>query len=206
MDTFLTLVIALGGISTGIGAIWAALVARRQAQVTEQSLAQTERNLSEQNERSRLNLEFDLLNRMIDRFESPHFYSRRRSAAKHVLDNFFRDDGTVEVEHFNRAAHDVANFFEGIGYLQRRGALEAESVWHTFGIMTQAYWTLYEPAIRKMREEQKDPAIYEEFERLNQLMAELDSERGSEPPTQELLRRMVEDEAALGEEPPTMAH
>ena len=35
MDTFLTLVIALGGIATGIGAIWAALVARRQAQVTE---------------------------------------------------------------------------------------------------------------------------------------------------------------------------
>ena len=206
MDTFLTLVIALGGIATGIGAIWAAMAARRQAQVTERSLAQTERSLAEQNERARLNLEFDQLTRMQDRFDSPHFYSRRTSAAKHVLDNFFRDDGTVEVERFNRAAYDVANFFEGLGYVQRRGALEAESVWHTFGIMTQAYWTLYEPAIRKMREEQKDPAIYEEFERLNQLMADLDSERGSEPPTQELLRRMVEDEAALGEEPPTMAH
>jgi hypothetical protein len=29
MDTFLTLVIALGGIATGIGAIWAAILARR---------------------------------------------------------------------------------------------------------------------------------------------------------------------------------
>jgi hypothetical protein len=50
MDTFLTLVIALGGIATGIGAIWAALASRRQAQLTEQSLAQTERSLAEQGE------------------------------------------------------------------------------------------------------------------------------------------------------------
>ena len=41
MEPLLTLVIALGGIATGIGAIWAALVARRQAQVTQRSLAQT---------------------------------------------------------------------------------------------------------------------------------------------------------------------
>ena len=203
MDTLLTLVIALGGIATGVGAIWAAMVARRQAQVTERSLAQTERNLAEQNERSRLNLEFDLLTRIQDRFDSPHFYGRRRSAAKDVIDNFFSDNGTVGVECFNRAAHDVANFFEGVGYLQRRGALEAESVWHTFGIMTQAYWTLYERAIRKIREEQKDPAVYEEFELLNQLMADLDGERGIEPPTQDQVRRIVQDEATIGEEPPT---
>ena len=31
MDMFLTLVIALGGITTGIGAIWAALLARRRS-------------------------------------------------------------------------------------------------------------------------------------------------------------------------------
>jgi hypothetical protein len=78
MDTFLTLVIALGGIATGIGAIWAAMLARRQAQATERSLAQTERSLAEQNERARLTLEYDLLTRLADRFDSPHFLSRRR--------------------------------------------------------------------------------------------------------------------------------
>ena len=35
MESIFTLVIALGGIATGIGAIWTALVARRQALVTE---------------------------------------------------------------------------------------------------------------------------------------------------------------------------
>jgi hypothetical protein len=42
MDTLLTLVLALGGIATGIGAIWTALAARCQAQLTERSL--TEQN------------------------------------------------------------------------------------------------------------------------------------------------------------------
>jgi hypothetical protein len=96
VDTPLTLVIALGGIATGIGAIWAALLARRQAQVTQQSLAQTERSLAEQNERSRLNLEADLLTRMRDRFESPHFMSRRRAAAKFLLENVIANGDIVE--------------------------------------------------------------------------------------------------------------
>ena len=85
MDTFLTLVIALGGIATGIGAIWAALLARRQAQATERSLA-------EQNERLRLNLELDLLTRLGDRFESPHFLSRRREAARYLLIRTSREE------------------------------------------------------------------------------------------------------------------
>ena len=104
MEPLLTLVIALGGIATGIGAIWAALVAKRQAQLTERSLseqrqflkeqneiarsqaqlterslAQTERSLAEQNERLRLNVALDLLSRLQDRFDSPYFLSSHMS-------------------------------------------------------------------------------------------------------------------------------
>jgi hypothetical protein len=53
MDTFLTLVIALGGIATGIGAIWAALAARRQAQLTDQSLIEQRQFLQEQTDIAR---------------------------------------------------------------------------------------------------------------------------------------------------------
>jgi hypothetical protein len=38
MESILTLLIALGGIAMGIGAIWTSLVARRQAMLTEQTL------------------------------------------------------------------------------------------------------------------------------------------------------------------------
>jgi hypothetical protein len=221
VNTLLTLVIAVGGIATGIGAIWTAMVARRQlneqrqflkeqndtakrqTQLTEQSLAQTERSVAEQNEHSRLTLELDLLTRLEDRFQSPRFSSSRKNAAKHVLDNFFADNDTVEEPRLNRATLEVANFFEGVGYFQSRGALQGESVLHSFGQMAQVYWSVLEPAIQKMREENEDPDIYEDFERLIRLVDDLNSERGFKSPTQEQLRQIMEYEAVMGEEPPT---
>ena len=54
METLLTLVIAVGGIATAIGAIWEAVIARRQARATEQSLIEQGQFLREQNERAHL--------------------------------------------------------------------------------------------------------------------------------------------------------
>src|SRR5215203_5290084 len=161
MEPLLTLVIAVGGIATGIGAIWAALVARRQAQVTERSLALTERSLAEQNERLRHNLALDLLTRLEDRFDSPQFLNRRRATAKYLLDNAFADDDIVEVERLNAAAWDVLDFFEELGYLQRIQTLQAASVQNNFSGYVKAYWLLCKPAIEKVREEWQDPALYE---------------------------------------------
>jgi hypothetical protein len=194
VDTLLTLVIALGGIATGIGAIWTAALARRQ--LDEQRLF-----LGEQNERARLTLEFDLLTRLEDRFESPRFLVRRRNAARHVMDAFFKDDGTVEAGVFNRASYDVANFFESVGYYQRRGALRIESVWHTFGTATREYWSAYGPTVLEMREEQNDPTVYEDFERLERLVADLSSERDMPSLTRDQLRQIMEDETNIGQEP-----
>jgi len=225
-ETFLTLLIAVGGIATGIGAIWAALAARRQAQVserqaqlTEKSLTEqrqsfqeqteiarrqaqlTEQSLAEQNERSRLNLEVDLLTRLADRFDSPHFLSRRRKAAKYLLDNAFADDHVVQVPALNNAAWDVCDFYEGLAHLQRLGVLRDESVWFRFSLVALSYWPLCKPAIEKRREEWGIPALHEEFEDLSRLMAQLDRERGNEPPTQERLRQVMEEEAVIGQEP-----
>jgi hypothetical protein len=211
MDTFLTLVIALGGIATGIGAIWAAMlarsqarltersldeqrqsfqeqteIARRQAELTEQSLAQTERSLAEQNERARLNLELDLLTRLADRFESPHFLSRRREAAKYLLDNAFLEEDTkmVEVPSLNRSVIDVCSLFEDVGELLRLGVLSIQSVWTRFGVPGKAYWYLCKPGIEQVREEWEDPSPFEEFEYLSRMWAEVDDQRGIGPPHQ----------------------
>jgi hypothetical protein len=230
MDTFLTLVIALGGIATGIGAIWAAMlarsqarltersldeqrqsfqeqteIARRQAELTEQSLAQTERSLAEQNERARLNLELDLLTRLADRFESPHFLSRRREAAKYLLDNAFLEEDTkmVEVPSLNRSVIDVCSLFEDVGELLRLGVLSIQSVWTRFGVPGKAYWYLCKPGIEKVREEWEDPSPFEEFEYLSRMWAEVDDQRGIGPPTPEQVHQIMEAEAAIGgEEPP----
>jgi hypothetical protein len=194
VDTLLTLVIALGGIATGIGAIWTTVLARRQ--LLEQRLF-----LGEQNERTRLTLEFDLITRLEDRFQSPRLLARRRGAARHAIDAFFAEDGTVEAGNFDRASYEVANFFEEVGYLQRSGVLRAESVWHTFGMAARVYWAAYGPTVREMRDEQNDPTFYEDFERLDRLVADFSGERGMPPPTREQMRRILEDETVIGQEP-----
>jgi hypothetical protein len=221
MDTFLTLVIALGGIATGIGAIWAALAARRQgqvserqAQLTEQSLAQTERSLAEQvqslreqNERARLNLEYDLLYRLSDRVVSPHWWRRRRAAAQYLLENAFKDGETVEVPSLNTDATEVCNFLEEIGEMFRHGVLSAETVRARFSVWSQAYWVLCKPAIERMREEWEAPTVFEEIGYLSGVMAQMDRERGTARRTQEWLRQfmLMEVEAAKAEEPPAAA-
>jgi hypothetical protein len=178
MDTFLTLVIALGGIATGIGAIWTAMLARRQldeqrqflqeqnetarrqVQLTERSLAQTESSLSEpvqslreQNERARLTLEYDLLTRLMDRAVSPYWLSRRREAARYLLDNVFVGDEMVKVPSLNNAAMEVCALDEEMGELVRQGVLRADLMWSRFGRGLQAYWLLCKPAIEKVRQE-----------------------------------------------------
>jgi hypothetical protein len=191
MDTFLTLVIALGGIATGIGAIWTAMLTRR--------------HLGEQNERARLNMAVDLLFRCSDRFNSPFYLNRRRAAAEYLLDNAFGGDDTVEVESLNHAGWDVCGFFEDLGHLQRIEALPAETVWNSFGSVLRTCWPLSKLAIEKLRKEWGAQALYEEFEHLSGVLADLERERGIEPPEKGALRRVLEGEAHAGEEPTTKA-
>ena len=133
-ESIFTLVKALGGIATGIGAIWTALVARRQALLTEQALLEQRRSLKEQEERARLSFEMDMLFRLADRFESPAFLQARRAAAGYVKERFFTDDGgLLEVEYLDQTLARLLNFFEELGQFVRAEGLRAESVWTRFG-------------------------------------------------------------------------
>lgn len=198
MDTFLTLVIAVGGIATGIGAIWAAMLARRQAQLTERSLA-------EQNERVRLNLEVDLLLRLEDRFDSDQMQAIRRRAARYIKDNFFSDGSLLEVRTVNRDVWEVFNFYEDLGYFVTIGAVRPYTAWRSFGMGAFAHWALGKPTIAKERERIKEPNLYQDWERLMEELYELSRRSGEEfhgEFTEEELREYIEEECFVGEEPP----
>jgi hypothetical protein len=212
VDTLLTLVVALGGIATGIGAIWTTMLAKRQLSEQRQSSREqteiarrqaqvTERSLAEQNERARLTLEYDLLTRMVDRFGNPHLQRSRRATAKYLLENAFVDDEVIEAPYVDNTASDVCTFFEEVGEMVRLGILSAESVTNRFSAVGQAYWILCRAAIEKACQEWELPTLYKEFEYLSRLMAALDRERGDAPSTQEHLRQLMEWEAVVGEEP-----
>jgi len=195
MEALLTLVIAIGGIATGIGAIWTAVVTRHLARLTEESLR-------EQNERARINLEVDVMQRLDERALSQRFQNYTIRSCTYVKENYFVDDDILEVDHLDHASVQILNFYEELGYLTRTGVLQPERVWNTYGgTLTQA-WVLWEPAIKKMREEyNEDPTIYEHTEYLYHQMLAVDRQRGieSERPTKEELRRFVEDSLLLAE-------
>src|SRR5215213_7383064 len=100
---FLTLVIALGGIVTGISAIWAAMLARPGSAHRTEPL-RAEGAVTPQ-------LEVNLLHRMQDRFYNQLFIGRRSAVARYFLDKAFVDDRMGEGERSNEAAIDVCDFF-----------------------------------------------------------------------------------------------
>jgi hypothetical protein len=179
-------------------AAWAATyqaqASSKQAEVAEQSFREQVRNLREQNERARLNLEADLLVRFDERWKNQLSLIQRRNAARYLIDN-----DTVIAPRLNDAMEYVCGFFETVGYFQSLGALQPESVWHEFGAHIRYSWAAFGPAIEKARKEWDDPELYREFERLNGLMADLDRERSVPDLTQEQVRSFFEDQTVLGE-------
>ena len=200
MEPLLTLVIALGGIATGIGAIWTAMVTRNLARLTEESLR-------EQNERARITLEVDLMYRLEERFNSPRFQNYKIRSLTYVKENYFVDDDILEVDELDLASEQLHDFFDEAGYLARIGVLPVERVWSMFPGITTG-WVLWEPAVRKQREEWGDPRLFEDYEYLYHQLVDLDRQRGGTDarPTKEELREFVEDNlqyVALAEKPAT---
>jgi hypothetical protein len=75
-------------------------------------------------------------------------------------------------------------------------------VWTRYSAWAQAYWFVCKPTIEKMREEWQDPNLYEEFEYLCRVMAEMDRKRATAP-TRVWVRKVLEMDATIDEEPPT---
>ncbi len=227
LTTILTVVTAIGAIWAALASTSQARASSVQARVAERGLEEQVRSFREQNElareqnerakeenerarrqeeRARLSFEVDMMLKLEDRWESPTFLDRRRKAANYVKAHFLTDDGgLLEVDHIDENIRldtlNQLNFFEQLGNLVRQEVVRAETVWHRFGMDVRQYWALYRPAMEKMREEYKDPTLFEDFERLDALMADIDRQHGvgDEYITKQQLRRTVEAESkALG--------
>jgi hypothetical protein len=80
MELYLTLAIAVGGIATGIGAIWTAIVARRE-------LREQREFIRAQNERARINLEEDLISRLWQQWMSPSYEEFKIKSIEFIKEN-----------------------------------------------------------------------------------------------------------------------
>jgi hypothetical protein len=211
MELYLTLAIAVGGIATGIGAILAAITARRQlneqrgfleeqtmlarreAQLTEESLAEQRRSIEEENVRARVALEVDLMYKLWERWTSRRYQDYRRSSLAYARDHFVRNGELQEVQYLDGATRELYGFYDELGYLTRAGVLHLERVAMTYAASIRLGWRLWEPAVRRLRRE-SDPNLFANFEYLYHQVLEFDRARGGTgtPPTNEELLDFLE--------------
>jgi hypothetical protein len=75
----------------------------------------------------------------------------------------------------------IANFWEKLAALGRRGHLDTTLLWDSFGNDCVVAWYDLAPWATLSRDEQDDPRVFEHFEWLADRMIELDRRSGAEP-------------------------
>jgi hypothetical protein len=83
------------------------------------------------------------------------------------------------------AATIVGDFWENVGALVRAGHLNRSIVYDVLGNGPRWWWAALSPLARRGRVEAGDPAIYEHFEWLADVMAEMDRKAGLSVPYDE---------------------
>ena len=111
-------------------------------------------------QRSTFSMSVDLTLKLDDRFNSDSFRKQRAKAAKSILKSKFKD------------AEDVFDFFETLGLLVRRRALDKEIAWNTFFHWIHGYWTTCSTYI--IEERRKNSSVYKEFALLHQTMCDFE--------------------------------
>jgi len=107
-----------------------------------------------------------------ERFDSGRMRAARRHLAERLLKGNPDDVANVE----------VLTFFELVGTLTHRHVLDDDLVWEAFGTWVEAYyWAVRHPTdlVARVREEFRDPLIFNELEWLHRRIEELDRRKGS---------------------------
>ncbi len=99
--------------------------------------------------RARFNQSVDLLFRLENDFFGPTKRIQRAKACRDLAAG-----KTLEAE-------PILDFFETMALLQRRGALDAEMVWHTFFYWIDHYYQALKPAI--LERQRQEPLVWQDF-------------------------------------------
>jgi hypothetical protein len=87
-------------------------------------------------------------------------------------------DGQNPFKTVPAAVADIANFWERVGYLVRRGHVEDRLVDEYLGNSALNFWADLAPTVKSMREHNRDQGIYEHFEWLAGRIAEIEGTPG----------------------------
>ena len=124
---------------------------------------------------------------------------RAQSRSSQVTDSFdnlwkFKDDWESKEMHTSRvvvangvlshalpAVEDdvgaVLDFFETMGLLVHKGAIDLDVAWNRFAVWAIHYWLLLHPWLDEARRHRKDQTLWAEFERLQKELLETEKKQ-----------------------------
>lgn len=111
----------------------------------------------------KFSLQLQAIQKLEETFSGQDFQRRRVSAADSLK------------THPDEEIDDVLDFFDWVGYLLRRRALDKGMVWHTFFHWVQGYWSAAEGYIRQTRQE--IPVIWEDLPYLYDQLTAIEKHR-----------------------------
>jgi hypothetical protein len=120
------------------------------------------------------------------RFDSPEMLRGRKGLAEHFLSS-----RPPEVQ------ERVLEFFEDLGLFLRRGYLDEELLWNTFGFYAVRWWTICKGYTLEERKRQSDPTLFADFEDLAKRFLARDSEAGLTEATPSDIESFLKDERDL---------
>lgn len=144
--------------------------------------------LSSENRKWRFSLSIDLLFRLDDKYDTSVMKAFRRNAAKLLLQ--YQDNN--KNKEYRDSLDEVLDFFEMIGNLVQRRAINDEMVWHNFSNSIFSYWYFAEKSgyIKEIREQ--DKSIWEDISYLRKAISKF----GDFPPENKLIE-FLESEMRL---------
>src|SRR5258708_1584787 len=126
-----------------VGVTWWML--RKQVQLLREQTDDNRKNLCLQNHIT-----------FMARFDGQELRSSRVRLARQLLSEAIHDE-VVET---------VMDFFEDVGLFSRRGYLDEDLVWNTFGFYGIRWWAASRDYMLAGRKTQNDPTLFTEFENL----------------------------------------
>lgn len=95
---------------------------------------------------------------------------------------------------------DLLNFFEELGFLVRKGSLDADTAWAMFSDWALPYWKAGHYYIDA--DQKRDPTYWEDFQYLNKTLLNIEAKRRNKPvdqvePTEADVEKLFEGELSL---------
>jgi hypothetical protein len=140
--------------------------------------------------RARYNQRIDLILKLSERFDKSEMRAARAKAARALRADRKTEDGAVD---------DVIGFFEDVGFLLDRNAIDVESVYEFF-----EYWAVpYHQVTEYWRERERDETgfldLYSNLDKLVNALTDLEMARKGQSPsrTDDLLDEFLAEESKL---------